>query len=223
MEAGELIDDPEDGGNQSPTRSIMLMQKLTSLILILMMMAAVPAAPSASIPRKSPEFTIHEPSGKQVLLSSFKGKVVMIEFFFIRSPKCLSLATTMNKLGAELGGRGFQPVAVAFPAPGSDANGQLVGSTADYFKLTYPVGYANKNEVDQYLNRTGTESLRIPQVVIIDRSGTIRAQTGGRDGNLKLENEDYLRTLLDGLLKESAAPASPAKVSPTPKSGKSPS
>src|SRR5262249_39152636 len=107
------------------------MLKLTSLALVLLVMAATPAVPSASVPRKSPEFTIHEPSGKQLLLSSFKGKVVMIEFFFLRSAKCLDVANTMNKLSAELGGRGFQAVAVAFPAPGSDASGPLVGYTAE--------------------------------------------------------------------------------------------
>jgi hypothetical protein len=178
------------------------MRKLTSLVLLFLMMSAKTAVQSASIPRKSPEFTINEPSGKHVLLSSFKGKVVMIEFFFLRSEKCLNLARTMNRLNAELGARGFQPIAVAFPAPQSDANGPLVGSIVDYFKLTYPVGYTDKNSVDQYLNRGPSEVLRIPQVIIIDRAGMIRAQSGGYDGNLKLEDEAYLRTLLDGLLKE---------------------
>jgi peroxiredoxin len=181
------------------------MQRLTSLILVLLMMAATPPAPFASTPRKSPEFTINEPSGKQVLLSSFKGEVVMIEFFFLRSEKCLNLARTMNKLNAELGARGFQPIAVAFPAPQSDANGPLVGYWADSYKLTYPVGFTDKNSVDQYLNRGPSEILRIPQVIIIDRAGMIRAQTGGYDANLKLEDEAYLRTLLDGLLKEGAS------------------
>jgi AhpC/TSA family len=137
-----------------------------------------------------------------VLLSSFKGKVVMIEFFFLRSERCLNLASTMNKLNAELSGRGFQPIAIAFAAPHSDASGPLVGYVADNLKLTYPVGYTTKQDVDQYLSRGEEEFLRIPQVVIIDRAGMIRAQTGGRDGNLKLEDEAYLRTLLDSLLKE---------------------
>jgi len=198
------------------------LQKLMSLTLVLLIMAATPAVPSASIPRKSPEFTIHEPSGKQVLLSTFKGKVVMIEFLFLRSAKCLDLARVMNKLSADLGGRGFQAVAVAFPAPGSDANGPLVGYTAENLKLTYPVGYANKGEVDQYLSREGTETLRIPQVVIIDRSGVIRAQSGGHNGDLRLEDEAYLRTLIDGLLKENP-PAHPANNPQPQKSQKNPS
>jgi peroxiredoxin len=203
MEAGELM---MAGRKTAPTyrrgSNTVFMRKLTSLVLLFLMMSAKAAVPSASGPRKSPEFTINEPSGQQVLLSSFKGKVVMIEFFFVRSEKCLNLTQTMNKLNTELGGRGFQPIAIAFPAPHSDANGPLVGHVADYLKLTYPVGYTKKEDVDQYLSRGEKELLRIPQVVIIDRAGMIRAQTGGHEGNLKLEDEAYLRTLLDGLLKE---------------------
>jgi peroxiredoxin len=156
------------------------------------------------VPRTSPEFTIYGPSGKQTLLSSFKGKVVMLEFLFIRSPKCLELAQTMNKLSSELGQRGFQPVAIAFPAPGSNADGPSVAYIVDYFKLTYPVGYATKASVDSYLDRTGSEILNIPQVVIIDRSGMIRATSGGRGGDPGLENENSLRSMIVGLLKENA-------------------
>lgn len=179
----------------------MQIKKIGALILVLLLAASALSAP---VPRQSPEFTINEPSGKTELLSSFKGKVVMIEFLFLRSQKCLHLASTMNKLNAELGSRGFQPVAIAFPVPQSDANGPLVGAMADSFNLTYPVGYAQKQDVDQYLSREPKEMLRIPQVIIIDRDGTIRFQTGGHDGNVQLEDEAYLRTTIEGLLKEPA-------------------
>jgi hypothetical protein len=203
MEAGELIMASRGKKTILRIRSHrMAVHKVTSTVLLFLMMAATPAVPSGPIPRKSPDFRINEPSGKQILLSSFKGKVVMIEFFFLRSEKCLNLAQMMNKLNAEYGARGFQPIAIAFPAPQSDANGPLVGYLADNFKLTYPVGYTKKEDVDQYLSRGEGELLRIPQVVIIDRAGMIRAQTGGHDGNLNLENESFLRTMLEGLLKE---------------------
>ena len=147
------------------------MKRLTSIIVALVLTCSSLGMPAAPLPRKSPEFTILEPSGRQILLSTFKGKVVMIEFLFLKSEKCLNLAKTMNKLNAELGPRGFQAVAIAFPAPNSDANGPLVSSIVDDFKLTYPVGYANKENVDQYLGRGPREMLRIPQVVLIDRAG----------------------------------------------------
>lgn len=199
----------------------MKIKKIAALTLLVLVMA-VSAAPSAPVPRQSPEFTINEPSGKQILLSSFKGKVVMIEFLFLRSPKCLDLVQTMNKLNKDLATRGFQPIAIAFPAPQSDADAASVGTMAASFNLAYPVGYTTKGDVDSFLSRTGTEMLRIPQVVIIDRAGMIRAQTGGHDGNLNLEKEDYLRTMIDGLLKESPAPVAPAKHTSAQQSQKNP-
>lgn len=188
----------------------MQMKKIAALTLLVFVMTAS-AVPSAPVPRQSPDFAINEPSGKTVQLSSFKGKVVMIEFLFLRSRSCLDLVQTMNKLNGELGSRGFQPIAIAFPAPQSDANQALVSSLVDSFNLTYPVGYTTKEDVDKFLSRTGTETLRIPQVVIIDRAGMIRAQTGGHEGNLNLEKEAYLRTTLEGLLNEGAAAATKKK------------
>ncbi len=36
----------------------------------------------APLPRPAGEFTIHLDNGKQVLLSSYRGKVVLMSFFF---------------------------------------------------------------------------------------------------------------------------------------------
>jgi peroxiredoxin len=160
-------------------------------------------------PRKSPEFAIAEPSGKTTLLSSLQGKVVVMEFLFMNSEHCLRVAKTLNKLQGDLGRRGFQSVGVVF---GPNANEQRVVYMVDYLKLAYPVGYTTSAKVDGYLGRTGNEILSIPQVVVIDRSGTIRATSGGRRGDPKLEDESYLRNLLDGLLKEES-PTTPAKKS----------
>ena len=181
----------------------MTMQRVTCIIVLLALAVFAVALPSAPVPRKSPEFVINEPSGKTILLSSFKGKVVVIEFLFIKSAHCMRVAETMNKLQKELAPRGFQSIAIAFPAPGSDADGPLVAYMVDSFKLTYPVGYTNSENVDKYLAREKNDVLSIPQVVVIDRAGMIRAQSGGRPGNPKLEDESSLRVLLDGLLKES--------------------
>ncbi len=191
------------------------MQKLTFIAVLMILAASTLASPPALVPRKSPEFTIYEPSGKTTMLSSFKGKVVVIEFLFIKSAHCLRVAKTMNKLNQELGPRGFQPVAIAFPAPGSDANGPLVTYMVDYFKLTYPVGYTDSEDVDKYLGRGKDDVLNIPQIVVIDRAGVIRAQSGGRPGNPKLENEDSLRTLVESLLSENRPPANrPTRAAP---------
>jgi peroxiredoxin len=161
---------------------------------------------AAELPRASPDFSINPPTGKAALLSSFKGKVVVMEFLFVKSQHCLRVARVLNNLQAELGARGFQSVAIAFDAPNaSTTGGDLLGSVIDYLGLTYPVGYATRGEVDSYLGRSGNEILNIPQVVVIDRSGKIRAATGSGP-NPSLEDANSLRVFVDSLLKEPITP-----------------
>jgi hypothetical protein len=63
--------------------------------------------------------------------------------------------------------------------------------------------------VDSYLGRALSERFQVPQIVVIDRKGIVRAQSRPvREVNL--EDENYLRNLIGSLLKE-AAPAATAK------------
>jgi peroxiredoxin len=186
----------------------MRVRKLVA-ILFFMTVAAASLVAQARLPRKSPEFTISEPSGAQMLLSSLKGKVVVMEFLFVGSPHCLRLAEMLNKLQGDLGSRGFQAVAVAF---GPNADPAMVGHIAERLELKYPVGYTTSDDVDSYLGREANEKLKIPQMVVIDRTGAIRATTGtGVSSNL--EDESALRNLVDTLLKEPTAdnPKAPSK------------
>ena len=180
-------------------------RKVTSIFLITVFVASAFALPTVTVLRKSPEFTIADASGKTTMLSSFKGKVVVMEFLFVKSQHCLHVAATLNKLNNELGPRGFQAVGIVFDPPNTTETGeQLLPVVVDSLKLTYPLGYASKNDVDNYLSRSGNEILNIPQVVVIDRAGMIRATSGGRGGDPVLEDENSLRNLIEGLLKEGA-------------------
>src|SRR5690242_21393856 len=68
---------------------------------------------AAPVPRPSKEFTIILPSGKQSLLSSYRGKVVMVAYMFTTCPHCQALSKVITKLQSELGPRGFQALGVA--------------------------------------------------------------------------------------------------------------
>lgn len=187
------------------------MNRWNSTFLLVLIISALALA-SAPLSRKSPEYTISEPSGKTMLLSNFKGKVVVLEFFFVASQHCLRVAETLNRLQTELGPRGFQPIGVAFDPPNNPNTGpQLVTYVVDHLKLTYPVGYSAKADVDTYLGRTGNEILNIPQVVVIDRTGVIRATSGAKPGDPKLEDEASLRGLVETLLKENPSSGGAAR------------
>jgi len=181
-------------------------QKMTFTFLLMALIASAFALPTVTVLRKSPEFTIAEGAGKTLQLSSFKGKVVVMEFLFVKSQHCMRVAMTLNKLNRDLGAKGFQVVGIVFDPPNTPQTGeQMLPVVVDSLKLTYPLGYASKGAVDSYLGRSGNEILNIPQVVVIDRAGMIRATSGGRGGDPALEDENSLRNLIEGLLNEGTA------------------
>jgi len=170
---------------------------------------------AAPVPRPSKEFTITLPSGKQSLLSSYRGKVVMVAYMFTTCPHCQALSKVITKLQSELGPRGFQALGVAFNdevnTPNSAGNAQVTSKFVSQFDVRFPVGYAPRDSVLSYLGVSSIESWVVPQVVIIDRKGVIRAQSASR-GTADLQTETYLRKYLGELLDEgSAKSATPAK------------
>ncbi|HEY6946867.1 MAG TPA: TlpA disulfide reductase family protein [Candidatus Acidoferrum sp.] len=180
----------------------MQISKSMSTVIIVTLAACSVAVPAGPVPRKAPELSFYDRSGKAISLSNFKGRVVALEFLFVRSMHCARVAQTLNKLNNDLSLRGFQSIGVAFSAPQSEANAAAVGDFIQSLSLAYPVGYTDKENVDRFLDRGKYEVLNIPQVVIIDRAGVIRAQSGARPGDPKLEDENSLRALLDFLLRE---------------------
>lgn len=148
-------------------------------------------------PRKSPEFAILTSSGSQTLLSSLKGKVVLVEFLWTNCPHCQRASHTIAKLDRELGPRGFRALGVAIDNSLTD---RMLNDFITQSGATYPIGHSTAAAVDSYLGRSPIERLMLPQIVVIDREGVIRAQSSAM-GDPKLEDESSLRALLEGLLK----------------------
>src|SRR5215470_17391747 len=140
---------------------------LASAAVVALIVAAIALGvqAQAAVPRKAPELTITRPVGDPILLSSFKGKVVVVEFLFVASPHCLQLLQTLNTLKTDLGARGYESVAIAF---GQGADQGSVNHIARRVGLTYPIGYATADQVDAFLSRQGSEKLKIPQMIVID-------------------------------------------------------
>ena len=146
-------------------------------LLALMTFAAI-AAVAAEVPRKSPEFVIQMLDGKDQLLSKYRGKVVVLEFFSPTCPHCQKTVQMLQKLYTELGPKGFQPIAIS---AGMDHK-PLVPNFIKNFGLTFPVGIAERDLEITYLQLPGLQSFMVPQVVVIDRQGVIRdQQVGGEE------------------------------------------
>src|SRR5580700_6670586 len=97
------------------------MQRHTAVLLLAVSISAlaIPALATEPLPRKSPEFTITEASGneapgKATLLSSYRGKVVVLGFIFTTCPHCQVFSAAVERIYKDLGPRGFQPIDVAW-------------------------------------------------------------------------------------------------------------
>jgi peroxiredoxin len=162
---------------------------------------AMASLQAADVPRKAPELAVQMTDGQQVLLSQFRGKVVMIDFVHTTCPHCQNASSIVERLYKEYGPRGFQPLGVAF----NDNASLLVPEFAKMLGLTYPVGVASRDTVLEYLQHSLAEPLYVPQMIFVDRSGEIRAQHGGiNDDFLKGDLERHMRDQIESLLKEPA-------------------
>jgi len=174
----------------------------------------VTAITGPPVPRKSPEFTVNDPSGKQILISSFRGKILVMPFMFTTCPHCQREAQMLTKLQKEFASRGVVMLGTVF----NDASGPLATQFVKEFNIGFPVGYASRDSVIGYLGLSVMDRWVVPQVAIVDKKGNIVAQSLA-GGSPELQDEVYIRGFLEKLLKEGAAP--PAKTSstaPAPKS-----
>ena len=174
------------------------MRLIASAAFLALSVTALTAAPPA-MPRKSPEFTIMDPSGKQILISSFKGKVLVLPFMFTTCPHCQHEAQMLTKLQKDYGARGLQVLGTVF----NDANGPMATQFVNEFGIGFPVGWASRDSVISYLSIPIMDRWVVPQVAVIDRKGNIVAQSAST-GTPELQDETYLRTLVEKLLKETA-------------------
>jgi peroxiredoxin len=157
------------------------------------------SAGAATIPRPAPEFVVRGPGG-EVLLSQYRGKVVLLMLIFTTCPHCQHAVGIVNKLQKEYGSRGFQPLGSAF----NEMASQLLPDFMAKFHPDFPVGYAPRATVLEYLQAPSNAPLSVPVLVFIDRKGIIRSQHMGSDDPFFNDLEKSIRTELESLLKEPA-------------------
>lgn len=177
--------------------------RTATLALFLALGLSVQAA--APIPRPSKEFTVSTPQGQQILLSSLKGKVAVVQFLFTWCPHCQAFSKVLTQLNSEYGPRGFQALGVAFE---DDVTKDKAVAYAKQY-AGFPVGVSTRPTVLSYLGISELERIGVPQIVVIDRKGVIREQTSSQGGG-PLGDITHLQPLVEKLLAEGAA-SKPAK------------
>jgi peroxiredoxin len=174
---------------------------------------------AADVPRRSPEFAINMADGRQILLSQYRGKVVAMTFILTTCPHCQKTVGILNKLQGEYGPRGLQVLASAI----EDMAKMNLPDFIKRFQPAFPTGYSARDSVIEYLQHPAMLQLYVPQMVFIDRQGTIQAQFGGQDPFFvddpakNQSQEKNMRDAIEKLLKE----GSPSTRAPRTKTGAS--
>jgi peroxiredoxin len=179
-----------------PTRA-----PLRTLAGVCLAMAAM--AHAADLPRPAPDFAVDMNSGDPIKISQYKGKVCVLAFILTTCPHCQKTVGFLSAIQNEYGPQGVQVVGSA-----TDDMGKMnVPDFIKRFQPAFPVGFNTLVDAQGLLQHSTMFRMYMPQIVFIDRQGTIRAQYGGDDKFLSDEKEQdkNLRAEIETLLKEAPA------------------
>ena len=174
---------------------------------------AAAVASAAEVPRPSPDFAINMTDGQKILVSQYKGKVCALAFILTTCPHCQKTVGYLATMQNEYGARGFQVLASAI----EDMAAMNLPDFIKRFQPPFPVGFNNQNAVQEYLQHPVILRLLMPQVVFIDRQGTIRAQYAGDDKFFAEDQDKHIREQIEVLLKDAPAAHKKRAAMPAPK------
>src|ERR1700710_2551759 len=122
-------------------------------VLLPLLLAAVAAFQPSAFPqapaRPAPELAIHMADGSSRLLTSFKGKVVILAMMQTGCPHCQHFAEQLGMYQKEYGAKGVQVVGVVFDT-GAKAG---LAHFKDQFVRGFPVGYSDETTIMNWLKQ----------------------------------------------------------------------
>jgi peroxiredoxin len=121
----------------------------------------------------APDFILKDAAGKDLSLTSLKGKVVFLNFWATWCPPCKEESPSMVRLNQIMAGKPFKMLAVSIDEGGKGAVEAYFARTG----LTLPTLYDPDQRVGKMYGITG-----VPETFIIDGKGVIiKKVIGGMD------------------------------------------
>jgi len=138
----------------------------------------------------APDFSLKDVNGKDVTLSQFKGRIVVLDFWATWCPPCRMSIPELVGLQKEFRGRGLVVIGVSLDDP-AQASNLFLKAFMEKFDMNYAVLRYDMKVMKDYF---GTETPAIPTMFLIDREGKIRNKiVGYRHGILKKSIEALLQ------------------------------
>jgi thiol-disulfide isomerase/thioredoxin len=144
------------------------------------------ASAAGPAPSAAPAFTLPARGGASVGLESFKGKVVMLNFWASWCGPCRQEMPLLEQMHKRYSKQGFALLGVNVDAESADAEKLLKA-----VQVSFPILFDKDNKVSQLYNVNS-----MPSSVFIDRKGNVRASHRGYKAGDENEYLDQIRTLL---------------------------
>ncbi|HEU4405224.1 MAG TPA: thioredoxin family protein [Polyangiaceae bacterium] len=125
----------------------------------------------AALGQKAPEFALKDLDGKDVKLSDFRGKTVVLEWF---NPECPFVKKNhgdgpLKDMAKKVAEKGVVWLAINSGAPGKQGHGAAVNREGKQrFGLAHPILLDESGEVGRLYGATNT-----PHMYVVDPSGTL--------------------------------------------------
>ena len=151
------------------------------------------ALPASAARKAAPEFSLKDLQGKDVKLSSFRGKVVILDFWATWCPPCRKGIPDLIGLYSTYQKDGLEVVGVSFDQNGATAVAPYVQKQQINYPMLLLAGSAQGQTVaSQYV-----PSGRIPTMHILDKQGRIVNTFTG------LQPKETVESIVQSLLRES--------------------
>jgi thiol-disulfide isomerase/thioredoxin len=136
----------------------------------------------------APDLTLKDLQGRDVSLASYKGHVVLLDFWATWCPPCMATVPELVNLGKKYKDRGLVVLAVSLDE-GSNIPAKLSAFSRDH-AVNYTILLSNEN-VERMYNVSS-----IPTMYVIGKDGTIRNLHVGYMDNL----QDIVSAEIDKLI-----------------------
>jgi thiol-disulfide isomerase/thioredoxin len=123
-------------------------------------------ASGPQVPEVRPDFTLHDLTGAKVMLSQWRGKALVINFWATWCGPCQREIPLLNRMQAEYGPRGVQLLGIAVDF--AEDVRQFVAKKP----LKYPT-WVGEEDGEQAARAFGIDSLAFPFTAFTDRQGRV--------------------------------------------------
>lgn len=154
--------------------------------MIFLLMAAVSANASVTVGKKAPDFTLPGANGKNIKLSEFRGKAVLINFWATWCGPCRQEMPLLNKIHKDFSGKGFSMLGINIDNKPKNAIKMM-----KKLGVNFPVVFDKDKTVSESM---GVEAM--PFTLLVDQSGVVRyVHKGYVPGDEKKYRAEILKVL----------------------------